>query len=193
MAEKFKSGSTYKVNEKRVAEMKKEQAARNRSYQTPVKTLSKSEVAAANKKLGPKIKRGVRGRITQQDRVLRTETGWERDPKEEHAKERQRERRKPSGSKPLTVAQKRAMTKQYKSDASRTAGEKAAPRGGGRAKASATRARNIAKSKAAGTYSGGKGAKRKQSLKNRLRIAAARVPLAASYAVRGGGGKGGTK
>ena len=130
MAEKFKSGSTYKVNEKRVAEMKKEQAARNRSYQTPVKTLSKSEVAAANKKLGPKIKRGVRGRITQQDRALRTKTGWERDPKEEHAKERQRERRKPSGSKPLTVAQKRAMTKQYKSDASRTDGEKQKPRTG---------------------------------------------------------------
>ena len=170
MAEKFKSGSTYKVNEKRVAEMKKEQAARNRSYQTPVKTLSKSEVAAANKKLGPKIKRGVRGRITQQDRVLRTETGWERDPKEEHAKERQRERRKPSGSKPLTVAQKRAMTKQYKSDASRTAGEKAAPRGGGRAKAAATRARNIAKSKKAGTYA--KTAKN-QTARNRARSGAA--------------------
>ena len=78
-------------------------------------------------------------------------------------------------------------------DASNTPGEKAPPRGGGRAKAAATRARNIAKSKAAGTYSGGNGAKKKQSLKNRLRTAAARVPLAASYAVRGGGGKGGTK
>jgi len=81
-------------------------------------------------------------------------------------------------------------------DASNTPGEKAAPRGGGRAKAAATRARNIAASKKAGTYSGGKGGKKKQTLKNRLasaKAAAKRVPLAAAYGARGGGGRGGTK
>ena len=81
-------------------------------------------------------------------------------------------------------------------DASKTPGEKAPPRGGGRAKAAATRARNIAASKKAGTFSGGKGGKKKQTWKNRLasaKAAAKRVPLAAAYGARGGGGRGGTK
>ena len=124
MAKKFKSGSTYSSSEKSRAAANARIEANNKAIRDRLKvtTLSKSEVAALNKKLGPKIKRGVRGRITQQDRALRTETGWERDTKEEHAKERQRERRKPSGSKRLTAAQK--------SDASNTAGEKQKARTG---------------------------------------------------------------
>ena len=55
-------------------------------------------------------------------------------------------------------------------DASNTPGEKSAPRGGGRAKAAATRARNIAKSKKAGTYA--KTAKN-QTARNRARSGAA--------------------
>jgi len=54
-------------------------------------------------------------------------------------------------------------------DASNTPGEKAAPRGGGRAKAAATRAGNIAKSKARGTHVGGKGAMSAQDKRNRAR------------------------
>ena len=54
-------------------------------------------------------------------------------------------------------------------DASNTPGEKAPPRGGGRAKAAATRARNIAKSKKAGTHVGGKGAMSAQDKRNRAR------------------------
>tara|TARA_Y100000310_G_C20186062_1_gene580337 strand:+ start:39 stop:515 length:477 start_codon:yes stop_codon:yes gene_type:complete len=115
--------------------------ARKRGTGAPVKTLSKSEVAALNKKLGPRGI-GVRSRISQKERVLSTGKGWGRDTKVEHSEERERQRRKPYGR---------------KSDASRTAGEKALPRGGGRAKdsaarAAATRKKNIAASKKAGTY-----------------------------------------
>ena len=123
-------------------------------------------------------------------------TGWQGlgDDDTTGGRQRQKERSGPTTRwSKHRIAAANAAAARASGDASNTPGEKAPPRGGGRAKAAATRARNIAKSKAAGTYSGGKGAKRKQSLKNRLRIAAARVPLAASYAVRGGGGKGGTK
>ena len=59
-------------------------------------------------------------------------------------------------------------------DSSKTPGEKALPRGGGRAKASAARAaatrkKNIAASKKAGTHVGGKGAMSAQDKRNRAR------------------------
>ena len=120
----------------------------------PVKKFSKAEVAALNKTLGPRGK-GVRSRISQKERVLSTGKGWGRDTKAEHSEERERERRKPYGR---------------KSDASRTAGEKAPPRGGGRAKAAATRAGNIAKSKKAGTYAR---TAKNQTARNRARSGAA--------------------
>ena len=127
---------------------------------------------------------------------MKVKEGWAiNDPAEDSDTKSRKEQKARSG--PTTRWSKAriaaANAARASGDASKTPGEKAPPRGGGRAKAAATRARNIAKSKAAGTYSGGKEAKKKQSLKNRLRTAAARVPLAASYAVRGGGGKGGTK
>ena len=88
--------------------------ARKRGTGGPVKTLSKSEVAALNKKLGPRGK-GVRSRISQKERVLSTGKGWGRDTKVEHSEERERQRRKPYGR---------------KSDASNTAGEKQKARTG---------------------------------------------------------------
>jgi hypothetical protein len=134
----------------------------------------------------PTKQQAAQDKIDERDRkaVARTQAG--------RAKTRRQDVRKA-----YRAAKVRAKKIGYPTDVLKQAENKpkmgAAPRGGGRAKASATRARNIAKSKAAGTYSGGKGAKRKQSLKNRLRIAAARVPLAAAYGARGGGGRGGTK
>ena len=75
----------------------------------------------------------------------------------------------PKGLHDKVLADFRKETKRLKSDASSTPGEKALPRGGGRAKAAATRAGNIAKSKARGTHVGGKGVMSAQDKRNRAR------------------------
>jgi len=99
-------------------------------------------------------------------------TGWQGlgDDDTTGGRQRQKERSGPTRrwSKHRIAAANRAM-QIGSSDASNTPGEKAAPRGGGRAKAAATRAGNIAKSKARGTHVGGKGAMSAQDKRNRAR------------------------
>ena len=102
----------------------------------------------------PRIKRGSRSYHVKSGETFDKETGrYTTEPKTEKssvdrwAKEKRQRVRK--GYRAGVVA--------ARSDASNTAGEKALPRGGGRAKASAARAaatrkKNIAASKKAGTY-----------------------------------------
>ena len=129
----------------------------------------------------PRIKRGSQSYhedVTKKDYKPGQTSGYstEKSPKAEAARQAQIRRETEAANERRAKEKRQRVRKGYragvvaaKSDASNTPGEKAPPRGGGRAKAAATKARNIAKSKARGTHVGGKGAMLAQDKRNRAR------------------------
>ena len=112
----------------------------------------------------PRIKRGSQSYhedVTKKDYKPGQTSGYstETSPKAEAARQAQIERETKAANERRAKEKRQRVRKGYRagvvaarSDASSTPGEKALPRGGGRAKAAATRAGNIAASKKAGTY-----------------------------------------
>ena len=107
---------------------------------------------------------------------MKVKEGWAiNDPAEDSDTKSRKEQKARSG--PTTrwsKARIAAANRSLAGDSSKTPGEMALPRGGGRAKASAARAaatrkKNIAASKKAGTHVGGKGAMSAQDKRNRAR------------------------
>ena len=115
----------------------------------------------------PRIKRGSRSYHVKPGETFDRETG--KYTKEPTATDKSSVGRRAKENRQRLRKGYRAGVVAARSDASKTPGEKAPPRGGGRAKAAATRAGNIAKSKARGTHVGGKGAMSAQDKRNRAR------------------------